>query len=68
MSLSFSDDCSILSMPSSSYPYTTLETGLLEDRGNCWKCGKTIRFKRFEMLKPAQGVMLSASHPAVAGA
>ena len=55
-------------MPSSSYLYTTLETGLLEDRetaGNVWK---TIRFKRFEMLKPAQGVMLSASHPAVAGA
>lgn len=67
MSLSFSDDCSILSMPSSSY-IPILETGLLEDRETAGNVGKTIRFKRFEMLKPAQGVMLSASHPAVAGA
>lgn len=55
-------------MPSSSYLCTTLETGLLEDRETAGNVGKTIRFKRFDMLKPAQGVMLSASHPAVAGA
>ena len=69
MSLSFSDDCSILSMPSSSYlcdrPWRQVCWKIGETAGNVWK---TIRFKRFEMLKPAQGVMLSASHPAVAGA